>query len=47
MTAMCGVRRSESWAGAGVELEGGVDEDELFAILLVDVGEGDHSEVLT
>ena len=28
---------------AGIELKGGVDEDELLAVLLVDVGEGDHS----
>lgn len=26
----------------GVELEGGVDEDELFAVLFVDGGEGDQ-----
>ena len=27
---------------AGVELEGGVDEDELLAVLLVDVGKRNH-----
>ena len=27
---------------AGIQLEGGVDEDQLLAVLLVDVGEGDH-----
>ena len=29
---------------AGVQLKGGVDEDELLAVLFVDVGKGNHPE---
>ena len=29
---------------AGVQLKGGVDEDQLLAVLLVDIGERDHPE---
>ena len=31
---------------AGVQLKGGVDEDELLAVLLIDVGERNHAELL-
>ena len=36
------VGADESDFVAGVELEGGFDEDELFAVAFADVGEGDH-----
>ena len=36
------VRPDEADLLAGIELEGRVDEQDLFAVLLADLGEGDH-----
>ena len=37
------VRTDQSDLLAGVQLKGRVDEDQLFAVLLVDAGKGNHS----
>src|SRR5215213_4854851 len=37
------VRSDQAGLLAGVELKRGLDEEDLFAVLLADVGEGDHA----
>ena len=39
------VRTDQADLLAGVQLKGGVDEDQLLAVLLVDAGERNHAEI--